>query len=407
MVTQPHIVTDSRHISAGLRNPDLQQALYDEGGVIMDSTLLVLHGDAHHKRRILEFGVFRKDFFRWYEQTVFPNTLKHSMRGDIAAGRSELVDLGYRVTMNLTADFAGIDRPEQSAEETAHLLRLVAIFSEGATIVHSTRPKDEVRREVGEAIADFEPRFLAPSVARRRELISQLEAGQVEEEALPRDVLTVILHKGDPDEFTPDVLTREIAFYLQAGAHSTANSTIHAFHDIYTWAEEDSARWTRLREDPIFFQRCVHESLRLHPASPVALRRATCPVLLDGVGEVSQGALVEFRLAEANRQQDIFGTDADTFNPLREVEHPYLPFGHTFGTGVHTCLGRDLDGGVLPKVGADPETHQYGTISMFLRDLFSRGARQDTEDLPTMATYTARPNWGRYPIILDEARTWT
>lgn len=406
-MSEPHIVTGTGAIGAGLRDPGLKQALYDEGAAIMADTILTLHGDAHRQRRVLEFRVFRKDFFHWYERTVFPETLDQSMEGDRAAGRSELVDLGYRVTMNLTADFAGVDRPEKTPEETARLLRLVATFSEGATMVHSTRPKDEIHAELRAAIADFEPQFLRPSIERRRGMLAEVEAGRGAEDDLPRDVLTVILQKGDPAEFTPEVLTREIAFYLQAGAHSTANSTIHAFHDIYTWAEAEPERWARLREDPVFFQRCVHESLRLHPASPVAWRRAICPVSLEGVGEVAEGDMVEFRLAESNRDPETFGPDADIFNPHRTVKPPVLPFGHTFGTGIHTCLGRDLDGGVVPKGDVDPETHQYGTITLFLRDLFARGARQDPDDPPKMATHTARPNWGRYPIVFDGGRAWT
>lgn len=404
---QPHVVTKSEDISAGLKHPELKQALYDEGAVIMADTLLTLHGERHRKRRILEFGVFRKDFFHWYEQNIFRKTLRATMSGDLKVGRAELVELGYRVTMNLTADFAGVDRPAQSADETAELLRLVEIFSQGATIIHSTRPKDEVRAEVRAAIADFEPRFLAPSVARRRDLLARVDTGNMAQSDLPRDVLTLILQKGDPSEFTPEVLTREIAFYLQAGAHSTANSTIHAFHDIYTWAEEAPERWTRLRDDRLFFQRCVHESLRLHPASPVAWRQAMCPIHLDGVGDIEVGDTVEFRLSEANRDPTLFGEDADRFNPERVVTPPTLPFGHTFGTGVHTCLGRDLDGGVVPRGDVNPDTHQYGTITLFLRDLFARGARQDADHPPQMATNTARPNWGHYPIIFDEERAWT
>ena len=116
---------------------------------------------------------------------------------------------------------------------------------------------------------------------------------------------------------------------------------------------------------------------------------------------------MEFRLAESNRDPETFGPDADIFNPHRMVKPPVLPFGHTFGTGIHTCLGRDLDGGVVPKGDVDPETHQYGTITLFLRDLFARGARQDPDDPPKMATHTARPNWGRYPIVFDGSRAWT
>ena len=399
-------VSESRAISAGLRHPGLRQALYDDGAVIMDGTLLTLHGEAHRRRRILEFGVFRKDFFHWYEREVFPRTLRQSMAGDIARRRSELVDLGYRVTMNLTADFAGIDRPDRSDEETAELLRLVATFSEGATLVHSTRPKEQVREEVREALRHFVPRFLNPSVERRRALISRAKAGEIGDDTLPRDVLTTILRKGNPGEFTPDLLAREIAFYLQAGAHSTANSTIHAFHDIQAWAEAEGGRWARLAADPVFFQRAVHESLRLHPASPIALRSATCPLTIDGVGAIGEGEVIEFRLAEANRDPAIFGADPDAFDPERRVARPHLPYGHTFGVGVHTCLGRDLDGGVVPKGEVDPRTHQYGTVTLFLRDLFGRGARPDPHDPAEAAAHTERANWGRYPVVFDEARAW-
>ena len=92
-----------------LRNPNLMQAMYDEGAVIMEKVLLTLHGDEHRKRRMLEFRVFRRDFFRYYENDVFPATLNETIAPYLASGTADLIDLGYRVTMNLTADFAGVD----------------------------------------------------------------------------------------------------------------------------------------------------------------------------------------------------------------------------------------------------------------------------------------------------------
>ena len=65
-----------------------------------------------------------------------------------ANGQADLVELGYRVTMNVTADAAGIDRPENRAEETQRLLEMVKIFSEGATLVHSLKDKEAVRKQV-------------------------------------------------------------------------------------------------------------------------------------------------------------------------------------------------------------------------------------------------------------------
>ena len=94
-----------------LRDQRLAQSLYDEGAVIMADVLLVLHGADHRARRLLELRVFRRDFFRFYEHEVFPATLKQTIAPYEAAGRADLMELSYRLTMNLTADFAGVDRP--------------------------------------------------------------------------------------------------------------------------------------------------------------------------------------------------------------------------------------------------------------------------------------------------------
>ena len=162
-----------------------------------------------------------------------------------------------------------------------------------------------------------------------------------------------------------------------------------------------------MRRDLLFLQRCVHESLRLHPASPVAWRKPVCPVQLANSGSVNEGDRVVVDLAAANRDPSVFGSNATEFDPHRSIPVGQLPFGLTFGTGVHSCLGRDLDGGVVPAHGAKAETHQYGIIALFVRQLLAEGARRDGDDPPTEATYTKRPNWGRYPIIFDRALRWT
>ena len=129
--------------------------------------------------------VFKRSFFRYYETEVFPRALAELMGPTVSAGGCDLVDFGYRITMNLTADFAGVDRPTRSTGETAELLELVKTFSEGATLVHSTRDKDEVREEVRAALRRFESGFLRHSVTRRLALIEQHGRGELAEEALP------------------------------------------------------------------------------------------------------------------------------------------------------------------------------------------------------------------------------
>jgi len=384
---------------AALRNEHLAQSLYDEGKVIMDGTLLTLHGAEHRNRRLLEFRVFRRSFFRYYETEVFPRALAEVMGDVVGGGGCDLVQFGCRMTMNLTADFAGVDRPERSARETAALLALVRTFSEGATMVHSTRDKAELREEVRAALREFEAGFLKQSIERRVALLAQHARGEIEETALPRDVLTVLLRNEDQLELPPDLLCREIAFYLQAGSHSTANSTVHAMHDIFMWLQSHPQDRQRMLDDPLFLQRCVHESLRLHPASPVAWRKPVCPVTLSGGQAVGVEDRVEIDLWGVNRSKEAFGEDADIFNPHRKVAPGNEPFGLTFGTGVHTCLGRDLDGGIVPKGAVDPAQHQYGIIALLAKAMLEAGAVPDPDRPAVPATHTARPNWGSYPVV--------
>ncbi|MFZ9085251.1 MAG: hypothetical protein ACO3C6_01615 [Steroidobacteraceae bacterium] len=108
---------------------------------------------------------------------------------------------------------------------------------------------------------------------------------------------------------------------------------------------------------------------------------------------------VELDLYTANRSPDVFGEDAEVFNPYRSVAPGHEPFGLTFGTGVHTCLGRDLDGGFVPRGTVDPATHQYGIVAQLVRALLEAGAVPDPARPPERASYTARPNWGSYPVV--------
>ena len=378
---------------AALKHPELKQALYDAGAQVMADALITLHGEAHSRRRRCEYQVFNRRFFRHYEEEIFPATLNPVLAPYLAAGRADLVELGYRATMNLTADFAGIDRTAGTTEETEDLLALVKTFSLGATLVHHTGERKAITDAVDEALATFDSQFLQDAIERRRLL---QRAG----EPLPNDVLSTLLADKEM-RLTPDVLRREMAFYLQAGAHSTANSTTHAFHEIVTWCIQQAISPECLLDDLPLLQRCVHESLRLHPASPVAWRRTQQAIELAGQ-RLPADTKVVIDLHHANRDATVFGDDADTFNPDR-VTPPGVPrWGLTFGTGIHACLGRALDGG-LPPGDKMTETHQLGIVSLMIKTLLEYQARPIASDPARKDDSTSRDNWGYYPVSLKGA----
>ena len=391
-----HIFNNYNDAVNALRIKDLKQSLYDDGEVIMDQVLVCLHGEEHKKRRKLENKIFTREVFKYYENEVFPRTINETLEPYKESGKMDLVDYGFRVLLNLTADFSGVDRPEKTKKETEILLGLLKIFASGATLHHSTRDHEEVKNEVRNALKSFDKQFLKPSIERRKNLIKKQAY-----EDLPSDILTVLLMNEDDLNLPYDVLQREIAFYLLAGAQTSIHSLVHVFHEIHDWIKKNPEKKIKLKDDPIFVQKCFLESTRLHPSSPIALRKPVCPVKLPDDKEANLGDSVVIDLYNSNRDKKVFGEDADKFNPYREPPSGQNLYGLSFGLGMHSCIGRNLAAGVNSKPDTDPNNHHYGTVTMILRELISRDAIPDPNNKPKMDDKTKRPNWGYYPIIFS------
>lgn len=386
-------------VREALRQRDLKQALYDAGGAVMADSLITLHGEAHKRRRRAENRLFRRGTFRWWELNLVPGTIEEGYAAALARGRTDLVHLGRRTIMYLTALVAGIDPPSDDAAAD-RLEDLARVFSAGATAVHSTRDPGELRAEVEQAMAAFEEEFLAPARRRREDLLARLAAGDATEEDLPRDVLTAVLRNRDELGMTDAQIRREVAFYLQAGSHSTANLFTHSVHRIFS--EWDDPAFAARLTDRRFVQRCVLETLRLNPASPVAWRRAQAPITLRSGRTVPEGALVELDLRAANADPAVFGPDAASFDPDRELPDGVQPWGHSFGGGTHACIGMELDGGVHSG-SADDQEHVYGTVTLMVVALLEAGVRPDPDEPPTEDRASSRPNFERYPVVFDPA----
>jgi cytochrome P450 len=381
-----------RAVNEALRRKELRQALYDEGSVVMADCLLTLHGDSHRDRRRLENRLFRREVFDVWENDLLARTLSTTLAPFVGAGRGDLIVIGYRLAMNLTAHVAGIDHDATDTAATEALYAVVKKFSEGATLVHSTRDKDVVRAEVQATLDEFTEQFLEPATARRRELLAAEAAGGT---PAPADVLTTLLRNQDRLDLPPEVVRREIAFYLQAGAHSTANAFTHTLDHLFTWGTDHPADLTRARTDRGFVQRAVHESLRLDPASPVAWRETLGQVEL-AEHTVPAGTRVVLLLQDANRDPDVWGTEAERFDPHRVPPEGVAPWGLSFGGGAHACIGQELDGGVLED-GAGPRL--FGTVAVMAHAVLHAGGSPDPAHPPVLDTTSTRRHFSSYPVV--------
>ena len=395
MSDEPVVITITDYDEARdvYRQKDLRQALYDAGEVVMADVLVNLHADEHRDRRRLENRLFRRDTFTLYERELFPPIIEETLRPEIEAGKAELVDLGHRLMMNLAALTAGVDRPLGTADETRHLYRYLMLFIEGATLGFYTGDREAKAAEIREHLGAFDTEFVRPSIARRQAL---LDAG----EELPRDVLSILLANEDALHLPHDVIVREVAFYLLAGAHTSATAFNRVLHYMFTWLAEHPEDRELARTDRLFVQRCTHETIRLQPSSPTAARWALADIELRTGRHIPNGAKVVIDLATVNRNTHVFGEDAAEFNPHRTVPDRVTPYGLSFGLGMHACIGQDLAAGLIFDSTSTIDDHLFGLVPEAVQIMFDHDVRPDPDDPPVMDPSTTRPYFGRYPVLL-------
>jgi cytochrome P450 len=386
-------ITTYEEAKEAYRQKDLRQALYDAGEVVMADVLVNLHGAEHRDRRRLENRLFGRDTLDRYERSLFPPIIAETLAPDIELGRTELVDLGHRMMMNLAAFTAGVDRPLGTPDETRTLYRYLMLFIEGATLAHYTGDRDAKRAQIAGELHRFDEEFVTPSIERRTAL---LDAG----EELPQDVLSVLLANEDSLHLPHDVIVREVAFYLLAGAHTSATAFTRVSHNIFTWLQQHPEDAELVHSDRLFVQRCTHETIRLQPSSPVAMRWALADIDLKTGTHIPKGAKVVIDLLSVNRDRSVFGDRAEEFDPHRRPESGVPPYGLSFGSGMHACIGQVLAAGLLAREGEVASDHLFGLVPEAVQALFDAGARPDPDDPPEMDESTTRPYFGRYPVLL-------
>lgn len=364
----------------------------------MAGVIVNLHGDAHIARRRLENRLFRRDTFAWFDTEVIPGVIGEVLAPALGRGHGELLELARRTMLMLSLGVAGVDRPAGTHDELDEMYELMDLLARASTVAHAVGDKGAIVADGDAALSEFARRFYEPSRRRREGLVAAWRRGDLPEAELPRDVLTTLLRNHDRLDLPAATVLREIAYFPWVGSHSTSNQFVHAMHHIFEWlvASGDIAR-RNLVDDAVERQRFVHESLRLHPASPVAMRVATEAVTLRSGIDLPAGSLVAIDLRAANRDRTVFADRPDEFDPHRQRPGDVAAWGLSFGHGTHSCLGRELAGGMEP-VADDPEHHLLGAITVMAGIVLEAGGRPDPADPATRDDTTSRDVFARYPV---------
>lgn len=401
-------LTDYREITEVLRSKSFASVAFPLGHATMvPGSLGALDGEAHAERRRLTAKLFGGLAVAYYVERALLPTIDSALADLFGPGRlhdpgadqpvrADLVPLTWRLSHSIPALLVGLDGIE-GAEASERFIRYLQAIALAVTVDWQRGDHDRILADGKRAQALLEADFFDSSVARRRELVGRLRSGELAEEDLPRDLITLLLLHWRP-EWEPELLVRETMFFLVASVTTTAKSFPHFVVNLSRWLEAHPDRRAEARTLP-FLQRAANESLRFFVASPARLREAREDVVLTTTGRrVAAGERVALWFLPANAQQDEFGQDADQFNPLREVSGR-APYGLAFGAGVHMCLGKPLITGVTLRDGDGGAVPVTGTMSHMAAALLDAGMVLDEDRAPRMNDRTYYSEYASLPVV--------
>lgn len=154
----------------------------------------------------------------------------------------------------------------------------------------------------------------------RDDIITHLATAQVELDGVRRPL-------------TDGELLSMLTQMLVAGNETTTNTLSAGMLRL----AENPQLLARLKADPTLTPRFVEELLRLESPVQGQFRRVTADTELGGV-RLPAGALLHVRLASANRDETVFGTD----DGMLRLDDPPRASHKAFGMGMHFCLGAML-----------------------------------------------------------------
>ena len=405
LIPPPHIqgikhFIDYALVDEILRSKDFRQGSHQESQPFFGDSLLTIDHDVHFERRRLQAPLFRKEALEYYEHKELLPLIDKALeeckenRDETGIVRTDLCALVRTMLARISAVTTGIDDVD-TPERTDAFRTYIEQLGTGATVEWSTEDHSEVISRILKIREGFVQEFYGPSVERRKKLIEQFRNGDLSEDELPRDLLTLMyLHWNE--EWDEELPLREATLYLVASSQTTTHAVPHMMIHLHEWFEEHPEDFEK-RFDRDFLKQAGHEAIRLHLPSPALLRIALEDVTLSNGTTIKKDERVACLFTPANRDKTVFGDNARSFNPYRETPN-VKPWGFAFGGGEHTCIGRTLVTGLSARTDNDEGTD--GTLVNIAAALYKAGIEIDPLDLPTYTELSHHDAYGRFPILL-------
>lgn len=165
------------------------------------------------------------------------------------------------------------------------------------------------------------------------EMAAYFQALIPERRAEPGDdlVSSVVNAEIEGERLTDAEIVGFCILLLIAGNETTTN----LLGNLLNIAVDRPDVWEALRDDPKLIDAAVEETLRFDAPVQFLMRKATRPMRFDDC-EVAPGENLTVIMAAANRDPAVYD-NPDDFRLDRKKNHH-----HTFGFGIHFCLGAPL-----------------------------------------------------------------
>ncbi|MEV5836596.1 cytochrome P450 [Nocardia sp. NPDC052112] len=324
--------------------------------LVGSASLILAAGERHRRDRALLAPAFHGARIRAYGELIQESTIAEisgstgeSRPAWIPGTRIDSRAAARAITLRVILEAVfGVDSRERRAEYTAAVAKFLTAFSGPLMLVPALRHGLFGRAPWDRFMAARErlDELILTDIARRR---TAADGGSV-----GADILGLLLATGyeDGTSITDDDLCEQLRTLLVAGHETTATSLVWALFHLHR--EPEALR--RLRAElraagpeatPLelarlpFLDAVCQETLRLHPAVPIVLRRLTAPFALRGV-ELAAGDIMGVAVPLLHSDPAVWA-DPALFRPDRFIERKYRPHEFApFGGGHRRCVGASL-----------------------------------------------------------------
>lgn len=394
-------VTSYRDVGAVFNNADARQALHRSSDANEDigpgptdafvgDTVISLHGDKHFNRRRLESKLFTKSARVRMEFEIVLPAFRRAIAEQIEQSPDGAVDLmtfTRLILVRLSGAVVGV--PPIDDLPTAERLRKISekILNAVAVDWADDENRQETTRVGLEARDAFQREFYEPG-------------RKCAHASATSDNIMSLLVQTPGSVASEDVIFREAVLFLIASSNTTTNALSFAVRDLERWFESHpEARAETASFD--FYRSVINEALRLHPPVPGLWRQMLSDLMLPSGLELKTGDFVFLDLHASARDPEVFGDDADEFNPRREVPKGSWPFAFTFGGGAHMCIGRTL--AIGDAAPGDDENEPQGVLTRLLYEMYKSGLTLDPDNPPVPREGTAKDEYVTFPVRFAHA----